>query len=117
MRHVHNLALATLVLGSLVFSVGGVAITGRADGANQSIAPTANASDPAPLEAKPAPQAQKDCHPPERHEVRAQVPKDDPSKTVVLNTRGYNYPMPNELRPLAPSRKDSRPPAAAEEAP
>ncbi|HTO51977.1 MAG TPA: hypothetical protein VMR50_01215 [Myxococcota bacterium] len=108
MRHVHTLALAGLILGSLVFSVGGVAIVGHAGDANPPAAAAASApeqSSQLPADAK----AKQECTPPQRHEVRAHVPKDDPSHTVVLNTRGYNYPMPNEVRPLAPARKDALP--------
>jgi hypothetical protein len=106
MRHVQSLALAGLILASLVFSVGGVAIVGHAGDANQSLAPAASAPEKDTTTLAPATRAKQECTPPQRHEVRAQVPKDDPSHTVVLNTRGYNYEMPNELRPLAPSRKE-----------
>ena len=93
------LALTALVLGSLVFSVGGVAVTGRADDQGQTMAPAA--SDPRPKTVK------EECTPPKRFEVRANVSKVDSSDTVVLNTRGYNYPSPGEIRPQPPSRNET----------
>jgi hypothetical protein len=94
------LAISTLVLGSLLFSVGGVTAV-RADDSNQSMSVPAAPSQALPTKTK------EECTPPKRFEVRAAVSKVDDKDTVVLNTRGYNYPRPGEIRPEPPARKDN----------
>ncbi len=72
-----RLVAAALVLASLVFSVGGVALIGRADSAQSS-------------------ESAGQCREPVRHDSRvtdATFPA-DAGDTVVLNTRGYNYADP-----------------------
>jgi hypothetical protein len=89
------LPIAALVLVSLTFTVGGVAIVGRADSADQSkTAPTPASATPSagqPLQTQ--------CAQPERHDVR--IPANRyavPSDTITLNTRGYNYAGPGEIQ-------------------
>lgn len=81
-----------LVVASLIFSVGGVAIVGRADSADQSpkaAAPTASG----------ASAEQTQCAAPVHHDVRIPAARVAGSaEVIVLNTRGYNYPVPGELQ-------------------
>lgn len=104
-----------LVLGSLVFSVGGVAVVGLADGSGQ---PQAQAQAPAvtppaaqtPAMPKLSTAAPKECKPPQRLEARTVPLK--PSGVVVINTRGYNYVRPGEYQPSPTSEPPPAPPAA-----
>lgn len=92
--------IAALVLASLAFTVGGVAIVGRADSEGQT---TSSAAPAAPASAKPA-AAQ--CTPPLRQAVLLS-PKprlSTASKVTTLNTRGYNYAAPGEIQ-MDPSGK------------
>ncbi|MFI5316269.1 MAG: hypothetical protein ACHQ6T_11255 [Myxococcota bacterium] len=106
------LPLAALVLASLVFSVGGVAIKGRADASGQT-SPQASQQSPA---APPQAQVINQCEPRKFRPVvgnpaRLALPGD----AIPLNTRGYNYPDIGELKidPAArASAADSQPPAA-----
>ena len=90
------LPVTALVLLSLTFSVGGVAIKGRADSANQSQTPVASTPAPDPLfDAKPV---EKGCKQPERHVVRIPAGRFAVAgDTIQLNTRGYNYAAPGEI--------------------
>jgi hypothetical protein len=89
------LPVTALVLLSLIFSVGGVAINGRADSANQSQTPVASVPAPDPLfDAKPI---EKGCKQPEHHVVLIPASRFVAGDTVQLNTRGYNYAAPGEV--------------------
>jgi hypothetical protein len=109
------LPIAALVLTSLIFTVGGVAIIGRADSASQ----TSNASTPAaPLfEAKPV---ETGCAQPQHHDVR--IPANRfaiAGDTIQLNTRGYNYAAPGEIQidPTGRTKPSEALPPAAPAAP
>jgi hypothetical protein len=109
------LPTAALLALSLTFTVGGVAIVGRADPADQtpSAAPPAAA---APVIGQ--------CKQPEHHEVRISPERfAKASDTIELNTRGYNYADPGlvqmdptgraktgagEVPPAAPSPEQSK---------
>lgn len=100
------LPTAALLALSLTFTVGGVAIVGRADPADQTPAAAA-ASATAP--------AQTQCQQPEHHDVRisgARFAK--ASDTIELNTHGYNYSDPGgiEMDPTGRTPPGEVPPAA-----
>jgi hypothetical protein len=105
-----------LVLGSLVFSVGGVAVVGRADGPAepQAQAPTpVTPSDPqAPQLPRISTAAPKECKQPQRLEART-VPLKPTTDVVVKNTRGYNYLTPGDFRPSPTSEPPAAPAAPA----
>jgi hypothetical protein len=87
-----------LLLVSLTFTVGGVAIVGRADAAgdaNQS----RESSAPEAMTPAPANPAQLQCEAPKPF-VAAPIPKRAvfASDTVTLNTRGYNYADPGMIQ-------------------
>jgi hypothetical protein len=109
-----------LVLGSLVFSVGGVAVVGQADGTAQSQAqpqtqaPVTPPAAQTPQMPKLSTAAPKECKPPQRLEVRT-LPRPNPSHVQVFNTRGYNYVRPGEVQPSPTD--DPVPPAAPAPAP
>ena len=86
--------ISALVLGSLAFSVGGVAVVVRADDADQTLV-----KPPAAQAAKPV----QDCRPPQRLAVKAQTVPQDQDGVVVLNTKGYNYPRPGDVIHAAPA--------------
>ena len=104
-------AIAALVLVSLAFTVGGVAIVGRADSEDK----TPSASPPAasPLfEAKPV---ENGCAQPQRHDVRIPASRFAVAgDSVPLNTRGYNYAAPGEIQmdPMGRSEPADLPAAA-----
>jgi hypothetical protein len=107
------LPVAALVLASLVFSVGGVAIVGRADSPAQSPAQPAAQADASA--AKPADPGQ--CAVPKPFDGHMRAVRVTPPKgTVTLNTRGYNYAFPGDLQ-MDPSgrTKPGDPPAATAE--
>jgi hypothetical protein len=86
-----------LVLASLAFTVGGVAIVGRADSTDAS--PKAPPV-PAALGAVPA---QTQCATPVHHDVRIPASRlKGATEVIVLNTRGYNYAAPGDL-PMDPT--------------
>ena len=97
------LPVAAAVLLSLAFSVGGVAIVGRADSpaANPSPAVKSAQGDPAWVDS--APQLPKQCGAP-RHNRPYHGPMELRPNTaakndaVPLNTRGYNYVLPGEVQ-------------------
>lgn len=104
-----------LVLVSVVFSAGGVAVVGRADSKpapQQSVAPAPQPSQSAAPDAMIARKLPGQCAPlrttrqPKlyRDQHQAAFPKD----AVPLNTRGYNYGDPD----LAQLRPDAPPPAS-----
>ncbi len=84
----------SLLVLSLVFSTGGVAIVGQAG----STAPEAQQAAPA------VPTEQGTCEPGSGFRRTAPTPlrvlKDAPhNKSIMLNTSGYNYPLDGEWRP------------------
>jgi len=107
-----------LVLLSVVFSAGGVAVVGRADSKTapqQSVAPAPQPSQsaaPDPMIARKLPgqcaplkpTRQPKLYRNQRQAQAAAFPKD----AIPLNTRGYNYGDPD----LAQLRPDAPPPAA-----
>ena len=102
------LPIAALVLASLVFSVGGVAIVGRADS-------SADATGQSPA-VTPQPQVVDKCAP-KHFEVRPANPARMalPSDAVPLNTRGYNYANLGDTQMDPTGRhgdKDAQPPVA-----
>jgi len=93
------LGISAIVLAATVFSVGGVAIVGRAGSdeapAAQSVDATsggmslfqqANAHEPI------------GCKLPERHVVEIEPSRLAHGETVQLNTRGYNYADPGQIQ-------------------
>jgi hypothetical protein len=101
------LAVLALVLASLVFSAGGVAVVGRADS-------SAQPPGQSPV-APPQGQVVDKCAPKhfEMHVDRTRLAL--PNDAVPLNTRGYNYPDIGEagMDPTGhTSGSDSQPPAA-----
>ena len=102
-------AIAALVLVSLAFTVGSVAIVGRADSEDKT--PSAPAASPL-FEAKPV---ENGCAQPQRHDVRIPASRFAVAgDTVQLNTRGYNYAAPGEVQmdPMGRSKPADLPPAA-----
>jgi hypothetical protein len=115
------LPIAALVLASLIFSVGGVAIVGRADSSAES-----SGQSPAPAKAATAaqPAQPQQCATPKPFDGRIQarhvaVAND----SIPLNTRGYNYAYPGEIQmdptgrtnpgdAQAPKAQPATPPAA-----
>jgi hypothetical protein len=126
MRALPVLALLGL---SLVFSVGGVAIVGRADApdktpvASQSPAPNQSVL---PRAADPSPQlVQRQCgtprHFPSSYKGPMELRPGTAKKTdlVPVNTRGYNYALPGEIQfdPLGHGRAAQAAKDASESAP
>ncbi|HTO06657.1 MAG TPA: hypothetical protein VMR86_06325 [Myxococcota bacterium] len=109
----------SLVLISLVFSVGGVAVVGQADsersGAQAQVTPPAGDPTHVPKLSTAPP---KECKPPQRLQTST-IPLKNRSQTRVLNTHGFNYARPGELWPEAAStaKPAAAPPAAPPAAP
>jgi len=104
------LPVAALVFASLIFSVGGVAVVGRADSSAQSSA-----------QAPAQPAEQHECkvpkpfegHAAQMHSQAARVAA--ASGVIPLNTRGYNYAYPGDVQMDPTGRTkpgDATPPAA-----
>jgi hypothetical protein len=86
---------AALVLGSLVFTVGGVAVTGRAGSSAQQSQESSGI-----------------CQEPVRSNfaITAESFPADAGDTIVLNTRGYNYADPGMIQ-MDPIRRPTAAPS------
>jgi hypothetical protein len=85
--------VTALVLLSLAFTVGGVAIQGRADSENKG--PNATDTTSPLFQGKTVEQG---CMEPQRHDVRIPANRFNvASDSIQLNTRGYNYPNPGDI--------------------
>ena len=103
----------SLVVLSLVFSTGGVAVVGRAD-------PSAVSRPADPKQLPPAKPLPDQCSTAPRNQrvlgARPRVKREKRPETVVLNSRGYNYanqgevhPAPAEpMTPAAPADADTK---------
>jgi hypothetical protein len=96
----------SLVVLSLVFSTGGVAVVGRADSSAVS-----KPADPKQLPpAKPLPDQ---CGPAVRSGrvlgARPRVKREGKPASVVLNSSGYNYPNAGEIKPAPAAPANAEP--------
>ena len=101
----------SLLALALVFSTGGVAIVGRADSSSASgefaspdRKPETQTSVAPAVQTSPSPQASGQCAAPRMARRAATRAKAAPriaseSKSIPLNTNGYNYPLEGQLQP------------------
>jgi hypothetical protein len=97
------LPVAAAVLLSLVFTVGGVAIVGRADSPAAGASPAVKSAQADPAWSDPSPTMPKQCGAPRYNRpyhgpielLPNTAAKND---TIPLNTRGYNYVLPGEVQ-------------------